>query len=312
MGDRGKLIDIPDSYARRVLELHGQAGATWLAKLPGLLNTFAAQWALRFDSPFADLSYNYVVPATRDDGERAVLKLGFPEPDLAREAEALRLTKGQGTVRLLAARVDCGALLLERAWPGRALQYLCKPNDVAATSIAASVMQRLWRPLPPTHDFPSVRDWATDLKRAQAENGGINPLPPRMLDLADGLLHDLICSMDEPVLLHGDLHHGNILLSEREPWLAIDPKGIAGEPAAETGAIIRNPMPELLSWPKLPRVLERRVHQLAEELALDRKRVHAWATVQAILAAGVWMFEDHRQGWEPSFSIAEALASFRT
>lgn len=303
-------VSIPATFARRIIDLHGQAGEDWLSDLPGLLRACAEQWALRIAQPFPELSYNYVAPATGSDGAAVVLKLGFPGPDLTREADALRLMDGRGSVRLLATDLDNGTLLLERAQPGHTLEALCEQNDEAATSLAASVMHCLWQPLPPGHAFPSVQDWAAELNQAQTEHERGSPLPVRLLDRATGLLHDLTCSVDEPVLLHGDLHHGNILSAEREPWLAIDPKGIVGEPAAEAGALIRNPIPQLLTWPNLSRVLERRVHQLAEELKLDRKRVHAWATAQAVLAS-VWAFEDHQRCWEPWIKVAEVLLSLR-
>ena len=78
--------------------------------------------------------------------------------------------------------------------------------------------------------------------------------------------------MAPPVVLHGDLHHFNILAAERQPWLAIDPKGVVGEPVYETGALLRNPWPDLLSLPDPGRILARRVDQLAEELGFDRAR----------------------------------------
>jgi streptomycin 6-kinase len=91
--------------------------------------------------------------------------------------------------------------------------------------------------------------------------------------------------------LHGDLHHYNILSAERQPWLAIDPKGIVGEPAYETGALIRNPVPQILSAPNLDRILARRIHQLSDELGYDRQRVYGWAVAQAVLSAW-WTYED--------------------
>ena len=66
---------------------------------------------------------------------------------------------------------------------------------------------------------------------------------------AESLFAGLLASMDAPVVLHGDLHHFNILSAQRQPWLAIDPKVVPGEPAYETGAFIRNPIPDIYSDP---------------------------------------------------------------
>ena len=55
------------------------------------------------------------------------------------------------------------------------------------------------------------------------------------------LIADLLASGGEPLLLHGDLHQGNILAAGRAPWLAIDPKGVVGEATYETAALLHNP-----------------------------------------------------------------------
>src|SRR5438128_12681264 len=94
-----------------------------------------------------------------------------------------------------------------------------------------------------------------------------------LLEEAETLYAELSASMAEPVLLHGDLHHDNILSATRQPWLAIDPKGLIGEPAYEVGAWLRNPLPQLLHMPQPGRILARRVDQFAEELGLERTRV---------------------------------------
>ena len=113
--------------------------------------------------------------------------------------------------------------------------------------------------------------------------------------------------MAEPVLLHGDLHHDNILAAYRQPWLALDPKGLAGEPACEVWALLSNPARQFLAEPQPGRILARRVHQLADELGFDRKRIRGWGLAQGVLSAW-WSLEDHGHGWEWAISCAEALA----
>jgi len=113
--------------------------------------------------------------------------------------------------------------------------------------------------------------------------------------------------MDEPVLLHGDLHQENILAARRQPWLAIDPKGLIGEPAYETGALLRNSLPDLLKMPQARRVLARRVDQLSEELGLDRERIRGWGIAQAVLSVW-WGIEDEDKVYEDDLLCAELLA----
>jgi streptomycin 6-kinase len=170
-------------------------------------------------------------------------------------------------------------------------------------------MRQLFPPVPEDHPFPSVGDWAQGLGRLRAHFGGsTGPFPTRLVESAETLFTELLSSMGEPVILHGDLHHENILSAERQPWLVIDPQGVIGEPAYETGAVLRNPMPDILKSPELKNVLKRRVDQLADELELDRKRILGWGIAQAVLSAW-WDYEDHGHGWEPWIVIAQTLAT---
>jgi streptomycin 6-kinase len=121
-----------------------------------------------------------------------------------------------------------------------------------------------------------------------------------LVEQAEVLFAELIASMGKPVLLHGDLHHFNILTAEREPWLAIDPKGIVGEPAYEVGALLRNPNQAIATNPK---ILARRIDQLSAELTIDRARIIGWGLAQAVLS-GWWDYEDLGYGWEPMIELA--------
>ena len=299
------MIHITDRFARRIREVHGVAGGAWLQRLPGLIADCERRWSLKVGAAFEPLSHNYVAPATRADGTKTVLKIGVPTNELSAEIEALRHFAGCGSVRLLDADPDWGALLLERVVPGTPLTDLA--DDDQATLDAAQVMRQLSHPAPPGHSFASVADWAAVLSRLRARFGGTTgPLPAVLVDRAERLFAELVASMGQPVLLHGDLHHENILAAQRQPWLAIDPKGVTGEPEYEVGALLRNPMPQLLAMPHPEHVLARRMDILAESLGFDRGRLRAWGLAQAVLAAW-WSIEDHGQGWETWIACAELL-----
>jgi streptomycin 6-kinase len=292
-----------------MLELHGAAGQAWLERLPAFLDACAQRWSLQLLPPFPNLSYNYVAPAVRADGSAVVLKVGVPNPELLTEAAALRLYAGRGTVQLLDADPEWGALLLERLQPGTPLSSLA--DDEQATAIAAGVMRQLWRPLPPDHPFPTLARWFASLGRLrQRFGGGTGPLPGHLVERAERLLAELLATAGEPVLLHADLHHTNILRAERQPWLALDPKGVAGEPAYEVGTFLYNPLPQVASWPELPKVLGQRVDLLSAELGFERERILAWGIATAVLSA-CWSVEDEAHGWEPVLVCAEALAGLR-
>lgn len=244
------------------------------------------------------------------DETRVVLKLCIPNPELMTEIEALRLMRGRGAAHLLEFDLEDGALLLERLEPGTPLSTICDTDDGKATLLASSVMRKLWRSVPRAHSFPSVADWGVGFRRLRERSAreGACPFPKSLVDEAEALFVELTASMAEPVLLHGDLHHDNILAAAREPWLAIDPKGLVGEPAYEAGALLRNPLPSLLAWHGLSHTLTRRVEILAEELKLDKARLRGWAVAQAVLAAW-WSFEDNEDDWKDWIICAENLSS---
>jgi streptomycin 6-kinase len=301
------MLFIPKDLARRVVEVHGREGEAWLRDLPALIRASEERWSLAIGPPFDGLSYNYVAPAVRVDGVEVVLKLGVPYRELLTEIEALRLFGGRGVVRLLDADGERGILLLERLRPGTPLAGL--DDDERATTIAAEVMQQLWRPVPDEHEFPTVADWASGLDRLRTRfEGGVGPFPARLVETAESLFAELVDSMGEAALLHGDLHHHNILASGRQPWLALDPKGVVGEPAYEVGALLRNPMPEILHTPRLGRILASRLDILTERLGFERQRLASWGVAQAVLSAW-WSFEDRERDWEQWIAYAECVAA---
>lgn len=232
----------------------------------------------------------------------------MPCGELWREIEALSYFAGEGMVRLLDADPDQGVLLLERLLPGTALADL--EDDQCVTQVAARVLQQLWKPVPVGHSLATVAEWAEGLTRLRAHfGGGYGPFPRALVDRAEGLFRDLLAPGTRPVLLHGDMHPVNVLRSERQPWLAIDPKGVVGDPLYDVATLLNG----LSRWRTESRpkdILERQAHQVAEVLGFDRERVLAWGLAQIVLA-GWWHFEDHGCGWEPAFALAELYASLR-
>jgi streptomycin 6-kinase len=285
-------MNVPTAFADFMLTLHGPKGEQWVRELSERIAEYAARWSLsHIGEPF-NLSYNYVAPATRADGTPVVLKFGVPHRELNTEIAALRLYNGQGICRLLEADEEAGAFLLERITPGTMLSTLfTEGSDDEATRIAADVMRRLWVPAPTDGPFPTVADWARGLERMREEyKDQPCPIPAHLAALAEEYFAELIPTQSAPVLLHGDLHHFNIL-RDGDTWRAIDPKGVIGEPAYEVGALLRNPFLELRSVPDVVTLTNRRLDILADELALNRERLRKWSFAQTILSAW-WSIED--------------------
>ena len=262
----------------------------------------ARRWGLTLGAPFPS-EYNDVLAAVHADGTEVVLKLA--DVDARPEAAALALLDGRGAVALLDADPDLGALLLERVRPGIPLDTT---DDEAATRVLAALMPRLWRPVPASSDvLPTVEGWGEAFARHRAAFGGAGPLDPALFARGEAVFAELCASAAELVVLHGDLHHDNVLRAEREPWLAIDPKGVVGEPAFEPGVLLHNPIPGLLAMDAPARVLARRLDVLTEMLGLERERLRAWGFAQAVLSA-VWFVEDGEEHWPFAMTCAELLA----
>src|SRR4051812_44946182 len=114
-------INLPEKFVRTQIELNGAEGTAWLERLPARIAALAERWGLRVEPPFPNLSYNFVAPATREDGSPAVLKIGYPNAELMSEIAALRLYDGHGITQLLEAEAESGAFLIERLLPGATL-----------------------------------------------------------------------------------------------------------------------------------------------------------------------------------------------
>lgn len=279
-------MKLPAAFTTTVRRTFGAEGAAFLRDLPQQLEEYAHRWQLTLLPAFDNLSYNYVTPAVRQDGSEVVLKLGVPHRESRSEHAALAFYAGAGCVRLLEADPARAALLLERLRPGAILRPLAFENDEAATAILAETMAALWRPAPATHTMLTIGVWAQELAALRANfEGGTGPFPLRLVDAAERLFAELLASSGPPVVLHGDLHHDNVLSAPDGRWLAIDPKGVVGEREFEVYALLRNPLGYPLRQPDPARLLRRRLDQLADRLTLDRARMRLWSAAQCVLSA---------------------------
>lgn len=296
------MIVDPTTCASKIRDVHGAAGEAWLERLAELIEEFAARWSLTVLPPFPALSYNYVTPVIGEDGEPLVLKAGVPHGELWSEIDALRVFDGRGSARLIAADRERGVLLLERVLPGDSLRTVVGEEDRIAALV--DVLRRLWRPLPPDHLFRTIPDLARGLDRLRATfNGGYGPFPAERVGRAAALFRELASGSSPAVLIHGDANPGNVLRSRRDGWLAIDPKGYAGNPLFDLATYLNDP-PEGLSSTDLTSLLARQVAALAQALDAPRGEILAWAEAHAVLSSW-WSYDDHGAGWEPAVARAE-------
>ncbi|MBW8268538.1 aminoglycoside phosphotransferase family protein [Caldovatus aquaticus] len=274
--------------------------AAWRRRLPERLDGAAARWSLAIEGPLAaGETAAQLFAVRRPDGAPAVLKLAPPGQGLEAEAAALAGFAGRGAARLLAADPGLGALLLERLEPGTPLRRLAARDPDAAILAAASVMRALRRPPPAGAVLTDAAGWVRALERARDAPG---PLPRAMLARAAALMRALAASAPPPVLLHGDLHAGNILSDGAQGWRAVDPKGLIGDPAFEAAAFLRDPPGPAPAAADMAR----RIALLAEAAGLSRERTAGWGYAGAALAAA-WAVED---GSDPApwCAVAAAIA----
>ncbi|MCF0094795.1 aminoglycoside phosphotransferase family protein [Micromonospora sp. MH99] len=258
-------MDLPEGLGW----IRGSAvGRGWLAALPTLLAECAEQWSLRLGRPFPYAYASLALPADLPDGTAAVLKLQFPTEDSRHEAPALAHWDGDGAVRLLAHDPDRHALLVERCQPGTPLYEL--PLD-RALDAAMDVLPRLWRPAgtPFTPLAEEAAGWLDRIPRSWERTG--RPYERRLLDAACTLLVDLASSQGEQVLVNQDLHAGNVLAADREPWLVIDPKPLSGEREFSVVPLVRGQ-----ELGHSPGAVRHRLHRLGADLGLDTERVRGW------------------------------------
>ena len=290
--------------AQKIVDVHGDVGVAWLARLPALLADVAARWSLTVSPPFPELSYNYVAPVVGPGGAAWVLKAGVPHRELWDEIDALRLYDGRGIARLIDADRERGVLLLERLLPGASLRTVA---DDAQASVVAEVVRALdGVVLPDGHPFRTIGHLARGFERLRAMFGNTGPFPAERVARAEGLFRELAGETVGFRLIHGDLNPGNVLRATRAEWLAIDPKGYAGDPLWDVATFLNDP-PRGLIADDLRQLQARRVAQLAEALGVARRDILAWAEAPAVLSAW-WSYVDHGAGWEPAVALAALYA----
>ncbi|MEU0657663.1 aminoglycoside phosphotransferase family protein [Streptomyces lavendulocolor] len=276
------MIEVPAELAAAQDRFNGEEGRAFVAALPAWAERFLEEWGLRRTGPAMYGMVSLVLPVTVvADGAPAALKLQLLDEENEGEAAALRAWDGDGAVRLLAEDPGTGTLLLERLDEGRDLAGTADSRE--ATRVLAGLMARLVAVAAPA-GMRKLGDMAAEMLDDVTEAVG-------ELEREDDrrLVRDCAAAVrgvaGEPGdrLLHWDLHFGNVLASRREPWLAIDPKPLAGDPGFEL-------LPALFNRFDRDEVLWR-FDLLTEVLGLDRERAGAW-TLGRVLQDALWCVED--------------------
>lgn len=268
------MIVVPPGLAEERLRGDQPDARQWLDSLPAVVERLARRWSLASTGERLRHGANALVVPVTQQGRPSVLKVSWHAESVAREATALRAWDGHNAVLLLDAAPDDGALLLERLDDTTTLDGL---DLLPAAETAGSLVCRLAIPAPA--DLPRLRDQAAEgaetLWPRQRSLG--DPLPIRWVDQAVRLQRDLAADAGG-LLVHADLHYGNVLAGTRAPWLAIDPRAVAGDPELS--------VPELM-WVRLDEAPDDpAVHSLLAAVVgaggLDADKARAWTVVRAV------------------------------
>jgi len=275
------MIGIPEVFARGIIDREGDLGRTWIASLPGLLDQFLQRWSC---TPAASIRFGQVgiiLPVQRQDGSPAVLKLSFTHPGNMYEAQAFAVWDGHGAV-LLYERDDAEfAMLLEQGeW-----QTLHDLGDIdEATAVLGQLARRLAVPAP--DGLPRLADRADEWEQTLVDDAKVSGylLSQRAQDAALEAVRDLVREQPD-TMVHGDLHFGNVVRAQREPWLVVDPKGIAGDLAFDAFRVLVGGVESLLTAGDIDGELRRRLSIFADAAEIDRRRAVRWLQLDAAMGS---------------------------
>jgi streptomycin 6-kinase len=294
-------MQISSEFQEKIINGFGSDGKAWLESLESTVQTYLQKWGLINEGPVDNLSYNYVVKVTDTKGTPLILKLGVPNFDTRNEMVTLLNYNGDGCAKLLKFDLENGVMLLERLVPGRMLS--AESDEMVVLENFIKVWKAIRRPVPDGTTTPSLTHWFEGLTRYR--NAGEGPISLGHVQLAEEYFQQVMGTSEGPQLLHGDLHHENILYSEQKGWMAIDPKGVAGDPYFDVVSFLIN---QLESKPDAKSILKLRVDTISEQMELDRGRLLKAAIALGTLYA-CWGVEDLAD-WETTYQCVEWFIEF--
>ena len=263
----------------------------WLARLPDLVIELERRWGIRTGSPYRTGVAAWTAPAVTDDGALAVLKVSWPHREARGEAAGLRFWAGNGAVAVLRSDDELYALLLERCEPGVALGVAAGSAEQRLIT-AAQLLRRLWS-RPPAAGLKVERvgdvtaEWA-ELVRQRHQRLGQH-LDGGIVACGAELLVSLPATANREVVVHGDFNPGNVLSAQRQPWLAIDPKPMAGDPAYDPWPMLTQ-MGSPFDEPDPVGVLTARYRLFADVVEEPVERLAAWSFARTVESA-LWVLD---------------------
>ena len=293
---------LPDELVAHISAICGARAEAWFEDLPRIIRELEDQWSLKVLEPFQGIEYNYVAPASLEDGTDVVVKISppFERIEIHCEAKYLKVRNGDGVIGLIAEDRERNAILLERALPGKALFKEFSQNSEGSIQPAVDTLRSVLRP-PPSDmtDVETLNNWFDNFRRYKETE-----FPKDRAEKAFEIYGRLSKQADRIFYLHGDFHPGNIVTATRQPYLLIDPKGIVGHIGYDVAVFLNN----LLWWQKdrtdLAIFLDKAIERFSDAVFIDTFELREWAYAYMVIGAW-WNFEDMPELYNPDVAFSD-------
>ncbi|MBI2267684.1 MAG: hypothetical protein HYU64_21380 [Armatimonadetes bacterium] len=231
-------MDIPEYFLEKATRQFGDLGPAWVRELPLFFTRCQDKWRLSECRFIDDLSINLVCYAKSEQYGEVVLKIQGPHAERSTEIVALQLYNGRHSCRLHAVDTSIPAMLLERILPGSCLKSL--EDKDKQLEIGISMISDLPIPLKADNGLPNYSTWLDNATTRMYREFKPDSTMKSLLTIARGYYEDIEPQREPLALLHGDLHHENILRRGDRDWVAIDPQGVVGAAFLEAGRFLQN------------------------------------------------------------------------
>jgi streptomycin 6-kinase len=293
---------IPAELTKNVSAICGSRGEEWLEHLPVLIGELEEKWAIAVDAPFEKGEFNFVAGAHSELDLDSVIKIGPPyDPvEIFSEANFLRVRNGDGCVLLLEEDRERQAILMERARPGYPIDIHFQTDPFACIEPSIEVLRSILRPSPTCEvNIQFLDKWVANFRRFRESD-----FPQDYGERALATFEKLASQSAGIYYLHGDFHPGNIVSSDRGPFLAIDPKGLVGHVAYEISVFLNN----LHWWQKgkagVENELNNAVKKFADAFELTEHDLREAAFAGMVIGAW-WSFDEMPEHYDNEVALAD-------
>jgi len=290
-----------ETFKKNIINIYGESGKNWFSDLVRITEVLQKHWKLKEIKPVDNLTYNYVAKSLDNMNNPVIIKIGYDKNFIKEEINALKYFNGHGSINLFDYNLEYNAFLLQQAIPGITLKSLYPRQVEFVMDHFLSFIAKIHdHSMSKDNNFRSISSWLESIDKVKS-----NEIPRALVNKAIKLKNNLLTSMKNEKLLHGDLHLDNILQNDDE-WLATDPKGIIGDVEFEIAAfdfIDKNELQEAT-----PTLFIERIERIANKAKLSPERIREWIFVRLILSAA-WSIED-KGNPNKAIKLAQLLDNF--